>query len=104
MSKYISKKEILLMLEQFSSIIPAPIYWEDVNSVILGANKHVLQGAGVTSLDQYIGKTLYELYPTAMADVIKSHNEEVMRTGELLSQEEMITEISTQVTVIRRKW
>ena len=83
------------MLEQFSSIIPAPIYWEDVNSVILGANKHVLQGAGVTSLDQYIGKTLYELYPTAMADVIKSHNEEVMRTGELLSQEEMITEIST---------
>ena len=89
------KSNTLMMLEKFSALIPTPLYWEDRNSVILGANNHVLQGAGITSLDQYVGKTLYELYPKEMADHIKQHNEEVMRTGKTLSQEESIKDISS---------
>ena len=89
------KSNILMMLEKFSALIPTPLYWEDRDSVILGANNHVLQGAGITSLDQYVGKTLYELYPKEMADHIKQHNEEVMRTGKTLSQEESIKDISS---------
>lgn len=89
------KNNVLAMLEKFSALIPTPLYWEDKNSVILGANNHVLKGAGITSLDQFVGKTLYELYPKDMADRIKQHNEEVMRTGETLSQEESIRDISS---------
>jgi signal transduction histidine kinase len=96
--KYIIGKEVFLALEKVSSFIPAPIYWEDVNSTIIGANEHVLSAVGLQSLSDYIGKTLYELYPKEMADAIKLHNEEVMRTGKILSQEEAIVDITTGET------
>ena len=95
MDKYIVGKEIFDALKLVSSFIPTPIYWEDTNSVILGANKHVLTAVGLKSLDDYIGKNLYELYPKEIADNIKIHNEQVMRKGKILSQEEYIKDIST---------
>ncbi len=88
-------ENLFVVLEKFSSLIPAPLYWEDINSVILGANEHVLRGAGVKSMDEYVGKTLYELYPKEMADHIKLHNEKVMQTRQVLSQEEAIVDVTT---------
>jgi two-component system aerobic respiration control sensor histidine kinase ArcB len=95
MHKYVVGQEIFKALEEITSFIPTPIYWEDVNSVILGANNQVLTAIGLKSLDEYIGKSLYELYPKELADKIKIHNEEVMRTGLILKQEEAITDHST---------
>lgn len=89
------KAQILEDLERVSAILPAPIYWEDVNSTILGANEHVFKASGAFTRDAYVGKSLYELYPKNIADHIKLHNEEVMRKGEVLSQEEAIEDIST---------
>ncbi len=86
---------ILKDLDKIASIIPAPIYWEDINSIILGGNEAVFKGTGAQVRDAYVGKSLYELYPEKMASHIKQHNEEVMRTGEILSQEEAIEDIST---------
>lgn len=88
-------KNILKILDKIGSIIPAPLYWEDVNSTILGANQHVIKGAGVQSLTDFIGKSLFDLYPEEMATNIKLHNEEVMKTGQILSQEEKIVDITT---------
>ena len=77
-------------IKKMTDILPAPIYWIDVNSVILGANEAVKEGIGVSHLNEYVGKSLHELYPKEMADHIKRHNEEVMRTGKKLIQEEPI--------------
>lgn len=89
------KPKILKLLEIVTPILPAPIYWEDVNSVLLGGNEAVFKATGALHADAYVGKTLFELYPHDMAVNIKTHNEEVMRTGNILSQEEVIEDIST---------
>lgn len=93
-----SKASILKLLEIVAPILPAPIYWEDVNSVLLGGNEAVFNATGARLAEAYVGKTLFELYPKEMADYIKRHNEEVMRTGKVLSQEEVIKDISTGET------
>lgn len=88
-------KNILERLKEISAFLPSPLYWEDANSVILGANKQVLKEVGLKSLDSYVGRSLYELYPKEMADIIKLHNEKVMQTGEVLAQEEEILDVTT---------
>jgi PAS domain S-box-containing protein len=96
MSDNSSKKaKILKDLKKIASIIPAPIYWEDTNSIIIGGNDAVFRDTGAVVPEAYIGKSLYELYPYEMAENIKRHNEEVMRTGKILSQEEPIADITT---------
>lgn len=91
------KKEdnILKLLEIVTPIIPAPIYWENVDSILLGGNDAVIKGTGAMRHEAYVGKSLYELYPKDMAEHIKIHNEEVMRTGKVLAQEEAIEDITT---------
>ena len=96
-NKTTSPPKILKELEKIAQILPAPIYWEDINSVIIGGNEAVFNATGALKRDAYIGKTLYELYPKEMADNIKRHNELVMKTGKVLSQEESIEDITTGV-------
>lgn len=93
-----AKASVLKLLEIIAPILPAPIYWEDVNSVLLGGNEAVFNATGARLAEAYVGKTLFDLYPQEMAEYIKRHNEEVMRTGKVLSQEEVIKDISTGET------
>ncbi|MDF2529618.1 MAG: hypothetical protein K0Q57_498 [Gammaproteobacteria bacterium] len=90
-----NRPKIFEELEKIAQILPTPIYWEDVNSVIIGANEQALKASGALVPEAYIGKTLHELYPHEMADNIKRHNEEVMRLETTLSQEEVIEDITT---------
>ncbi|MGQ3891423.1 ATP-binding protein [Legionella sp. CNM-4043-24] len=89
------KASILELLEIVAPILPAPIYWEDANSILLGGNEAVFKATGALLAEAYVGKNLFELYPPDMAEYIKRHNDEVMRTGKVLSQEETIQDIST---------
>lgn len=89
------KARILELLNIVAPLLPAPIYWEDINSVLLGGNEAVFKATGAGHAAAYVGKTLFELYPNDMAEHIKKHNEEVMRTGDVLAQEEMIKDITT---------
>ncbi len=90
-----NKASILELLKIVAPLLPAPIYWEDVNSVLLGGNEAVFSATGAMLAEAYVGKTLFELYPQEMAEHIKRHNEKVMRTGKTLSQEEAIRDIAT---------
>lgn len=54
--------KILQYLEIVAPILPTPVYWEDINSTILGANPLVLNAVGFSSFDQYVGKSLYDIY------------------------------------------
>jgi PAS domain S-box-containing protein len=89
------KPKTLEALEQVAPILPTPLYWEDSNSVILGCNETALKVSGALIREAFIDKTPHELYPKEMADHIKQHNAEVMHTGKILSQEEMIRDITT---------
>lgn len=87
--------KILDALELVAESLPTPIYWENNESVIIGANEQVFHESGTLTRDAYIGKNLYQLYPYEMAEHIKKHNEEVMQTGRILSQEEVIKDVKT---------
>ena len=95
----LDKLKLLEDMHKIISLLPAPIYWEDVNSIILGANDYIIEELGIRSLNDYIGKSLHELYPKEMADHIKWHNEEVMRTGQILSQEEAIIDMLSLIHI-----
>lgn len=90
-----NKASILELLKIIAPILPAPIYWEDRNSVLLGGNEAVFSATGAMLAEAYVGKSLFELYPIEMAEHIKRHNEEVMGTGKTLAQEEAIRDIAS---------
>lgn len=85
---------MLKRIEETAEIFPAPLYWEDVNHVVLGGNRALFQATGGEK-QLFIGKTPYDFYPKAMADHIVEHNKKVMLTGKTLSQEEAILDIKT---------
>jgi len=86
---------VIKQLEEIAEVLPAPIYWMDTNSTILGINTCFLKAMGASHLDEVIGKTPYDLYPEKLAEHIVKHNEEVMTKGIPLSQEESIQDIQT---------
>ncbi len=85
---------ILDALELFADILPAPFYWHDTDGTVLGINERCLEGMGTTR-EKIIGKTPYDFYPKEIAEHILKHNEKIIRTGEVLSQEEVINNFST---------
>ena len=91
----VKKSSMLKHLQSLASLFPIPIYWNDLNSAVLGANELTLTGAGIASIHDVLGKTPFEMYPKEMAERIVKHNEEVIRTGQILSQEELIKDLST---------
>ena len=91
----LNKAKIFSHLQMLAQIFPAPVYWLDTNNAILGVNGLALKGIGFSSYDEIIGKTPYDFYPYELADHIVQHNNEVMRTGKSLSQEETIKDVTT---------
>jgi signal transduction histidine kinase len=94
----IKKAQMIEYIESIAPLLPVPLYWGDKNSIVLGVNKEVLKAAGARNYKDMVGKTPYDFYPEDMARNIILHNEKVMNTGETLSQEEAIRDISTGKT------
>jgi len=88
--------DILKALEMVAPILPTPVYWHDKNGIVLGINEHCLKAIGTSK--EIIGKTPYEFYSKEVAECILSHNEQVMRSEEVLAQEERINDITTGQT------
>lgn len=86
---------ILDALNLVAPILPTPIYWHDINGAVLGLNDSCLQTMGAPSRESIIGKTPYDFYPKETADMIWNHSKKVIATGETLSQEEAIHDITT---------
>ncbi len=86
--------KIFRALETVESILPTPFYWMDANGVVLGINDLCLKAIG--SSREIIGKKPYEFYKKEIADHILRHNAEVIRRGEILSQEEWIEDLTTK--------
>lgn len=88
-----NNSKMLDALEIVAPILPTVVYWHDTRGVVLGVNSHCLRSIGATT--DIIGKTPYDFYPKEIAEHILSHNELVMKTGEILSQDEPIEDVST---------
>jgi PAS domain S-box-containing protein len=88
-----NNSKMLDALEIVAPILPTVVYWHDTQGAILGVNPHCLRSIGATT--DIIGKTPYDFYPKEIAEHILSHNELVMKTGEILSQDEPIEDVST---------
>lgn len=89
------KTKILRYLEVVVQILPAPIYWEDLNGIIMGGNNAVLKAVGIPDIKEYIGKTPYDLYPAEIAEVLMTHSKMVIKTGKQVEFEESIKDFST---------
>ncbi|EKD46098.1 MAG: sensory histidine-kinase / response regulator, partial [uncultured bacterium] len=62
--------------------LPGHIYWKNREGVCLGANKNNWSDFGTESLEEFVGKTDYDLFPKHEADRLRMADEEVMRSGE----------------------
>lgn len=82
-------------LQKIVPIIPAPIYWVSLDSVVLGANQLCLEAMGAKVPEDVIGKTPYQYYPYEIADNIVQHVNRVIRERRSLTQEDVIRDIST---------
>ncbi|MEI8054866.1 MAG: PAS domain-containing protein [bacterium] len=94
----LTKEKVFEVLKTSTAFIPVSIYWLDTNNKVVGANKSTVEAIGGKSIDDFIGKTPYEYYPHEMADNIVQHNNKVMRTRKVLSQEEPIKDATTGAT------
>jgi two-component system aerobic respiration control sensor histidine kinase ArcB len=96
----INNMKIFDALEIVAPTLPTPVYWHDIEGVVLGINSLCLKAIGATR--EIVGKTPHEFYPKEIADHILSHNEQVIKTGEILSQDEPMRDIVTgEVKVFR---
>lgn len=80
-------------LDKVASILPTPVYWHDINGTVLGVNEHCVKAMGTTR--EIVGKSPYEFYPKEIADQILNHHAQVIRSSDILSQDERIEDITT---------
>ncbi|WP_133131433.1 response regulator [Legionella yabuuchiae] len=68
------------LLQDLVNQLPAAIFWKDRNSVFLGCNQYFAQLAGLSSPQEIIGKTDYDLpWKKYEADLYRKDDQEVMK-------------------------
>lgn len=78
-------------LTNLIQIVPASIYWKDVNCVILGGNIAHAKLAGFSQPEEVIGKTEYDLIWKDQAALIIENDKKIMSSGIGLKLEESAT-------------
>ncbi len=63
-------------------------WWKDTNGVYQGCNMSMLEMVGLSSIQEIIGKTDYDLSWKESADMLQKHDQEVIRSGKSKSFEE----------------
>ncbi|WEF32687.1 sensor domain-containing diguanylate cyclase [Pseudoduganella chitinolytica] len=69
------------MLQAILDNIPQSVFWKDIDSVYQGANRSLLEAAGLHGLDQLVGKTDADLRWKDQADNYRQVDLEVIRSG-----------------------
>lgn len=78
-------------LDNVIKIVPASIYWKDVDSVILGSNLFHTKLTGFKDPQEVIGKTEYDFVWKEQADEIIQNDKEIMALGRGVRLEETAT-------------
>lgn len=75
-------------LDNVMRVVPASIYWKDINSVILGSNLFHTKLTGFDDPQDVIGKTEHDFVWKAQAKDIIQNDKEIMALGEGVRLEE----------------
>lgn len=71
--------------------IPGCVYWKDQEGVYRGCNREFLDMTGLSSIDEVIGKTDYDLCWHAQAEILRENDAAILRSGKPKSLEENVT-------------
>ncbi|MDQ5920714.1 MAG: two-component system, OmpR family, aerobic respiration control sensor histidine kinase ArcB [Pseudomonadota bacterium] len=83
-------------IRQIIDVVDASIYWKDREGRYLGCNKYVLKMAGITSLDEIIGKTDFDMVWKNEAPKLIEIDNSVMTTNQRYEGEELISIASSK--------
>lgn len=86
-------------LEDVLDQIPGHVYWKDRVGVCLGSSRNNYEDFGLKNLNEFVGKTDYDLFSAEEADKLKLIDEEVMRTGETKVLEESLKNSSGEAVI-----
>ncbi|MGA2655125.1 MAG: PAS domain-containing protein [Gammaproteobacteria bacterium] len=67
-------------IKKIISLIPGHVYYKDIDGVFVWCNDAQLHDLGLT-LEEYIGKTDFDLFPKDQADSLRNNDLNVMRSG-----------------------
>jgi PAS domain S-box-containing protein len=81
-------------LARIAAIIPYPLYWTDMDIVVLGANDVILDAVG-GSRDKIIGKTPFDYYGPEAAQSIFDNCKAVIKEKKVMYHDEVIKDITT---------
>ena len=88
--KYLEREHsVAKNLSQLIDCIPGSLYWKDSEGRYLGCNMFMVKTAGLKSLNEIIGKTDFELWPTN-AKKIRENDVSVMESNKPIFLEEKI--------------
>ncbi len=76
------REESRRMLRLVLDTIPVRVFWKDLQSRYLGCNQLFAQDAGLTSWEQVVGKTDFEMGWRAQAELYRRDDAAVMASGE----------------------
>jgi PAS domain S-box-containing protein len=85
----VAVRESQQMLQLIMNNIPQSIFWKDKNGVFLGCNRGVVQDAGLTSVEEIVGKTDFDMPWAEQAELYQADDRRVMESGDpVLNYEE----------------
>ncbi len=88
------------LLRSLIDNLPDSIYIKDTRSRFVIGNIEVAHRVGVTSPDEFIGKTDHDFYPEELASKYYADEQEVIRSGRpLVSREEQVVNQTTGETI-----
>lgn len=61
--------------------IPANVYWKDLKGVHLGCNEYTTLDTGLSSVNDYIGLTIFDISENERAKIIQQTDKQVMKSG-----------------------
>lgn len=87
-SEYRAQLQKFQMYEHIISLVPAHVYWKDLNGKYLGCNDQQAKMAGFKSRDDIIGKTDFDMPWKAAAEAVQAMDKLVIATQANQVQEE----------------
>ncbi|MEB3279710.1 MAG: PAS domain S-box protein [Lyngbya sp.] len=85
-------EENQILLRSVLDCIPQTVFWKDRNGVFLGCNHQLAMDAGLSSTNEIVGKTDFDMPWKEEAQLYRSDDEQVMASGQTkLNIEEPIT-------------
>ncbi|MDF2868143.1 MAG: cqsS [Gammaproteobacteria bacterium] len=97
------KEDLQNTLTRIIDLIPANIYWQDKQGLILGCNQSQAQSLGYRNTEEVVGKHLNELVPAAEAKSLLGILHDVVNNERALKIEEQLTFNEKAVTLISEK-